>query len=117
MAGLSRHAGCPPSHRKCRTGYALEDLREFCNDGGFDEHSCLQVDTIRPAIRRVASEVFAINLIYLCDVTHDLLQIKTDRDDCGTIDTGLLKQIVILRKNFAHLGTGTTRHRSVAAWP
>src|SRR3569833_3262529 len=94
----------------------LDCLWDFCNDGGFDEHSCLQVDTIRPAIRRVASEVFAVDLIYLGYVAHDLLQIETDRHYCGTIETGFPKQIVILRKNLAHLGTGTARDRSNAAW-
>ena len=91
-------------------------LGEFCNNRSLDEHSCLQVDTIGAPIRRVVAEVFAIDLIHLCDVAYDLLQIETDRDDCGAIDTGLPKKFVILTKNFAHLGTGTARYRSVATW-
>src|SRR6185437_4783941 len=81
----------------------------------FYKHSCLKVDAIGPAVRRVAAEVFAVDLIHLGDIPDNFLQIETYRDNGRAIDTGLLQQLVILAKNLTHLGSGPAEDRRIAA--
>lgn len=61
-----------PSDKHKSPGATLGQLGHKCR---LDEHSRLQIDSVRAAVRRVGTEVFLVNLVHSSDIAIDVQQV------------------------------------------